>query len=175
MFNFSAFSLYDATFIAIAGVTLLAALGVVIFNNIIYSALSLILSFLGVAAIYFQLHSGFLGVIQILVYAGAISILIIFAVMLLMDKEAWHTNPPTSRLKQLFAGGGITAMMLTAFIAAIGFTKWPAYKLQGVDNSVGLLGEAMLGDYVIAFEAAAVLLLVSVIGAILIAKGVEDK
>ncbi|MDD3894987.1 MAG: NADH-quinone oxidoreductase subunit J [Syntrophomonadaceae bacterium] len=175
MFNFSAFSLFDAVFIAIAGVTVLAALGVVLFRNIIYSALSLILSFLGVAAIYFQLNSGFLGVIQILVYAGAISVLIIFAVMLLMNRDAGRTNLTTPRTKQLFAAGGITAMMLTALTAAIGFTKWPVAHLQGNDNSITMLAEAMLNDYVIAFEAAAILLLVAVIGAILIAKGVEDK
>lgn len=72
MFNLAAFSLYDLAFIIIAGITVTAALGVVLFKNIIYSALSLILAFLGAAAIYFQLNSSFLGVIQILVYAGAI-------------------------------------------------------------------------------------------------------
>lgn len=175
MFNISAFSLYDAVFLVIAGVTLLAALGVVLLPNIIYSALSLILTFLGVAALFFQLHSGFIGVIQILVYAGAISVLILFAVMLLMNIEPGRTNLPTTRLKTLFAGGGITAMFLTALIAAIGFTQWPQLKLITNDNSVEMLAEAMLGDYVIAFEAAAILLLASVIGAILIAKGVQEK
>ncbi len=175
MFNFAAFSLFDAVFIVVAGVTVLSALGVVMFRNIIYSALSLVLSFLGVAAIYFQLHSGFLGVIQILVYAGAISVLIIFAIMLLMNREAGRTNLVTPRNKQLFTAGGLSAMMLTAIIAAIGFTRWPDLSLQDADHAVTMLAEAMLGDYVIAFEAAAILLLVSVIGAILIAKGVEDK
>jgi len=175
MFNISVFSLYDAVFIVIAGVTLLAALGVVLFPNIIYSALSLILTFLGVAAIFFQLNSGFLGVIQILVYAGAISILILFAVMLLMNTEPGRTNLPTTRLKALFTGGGLTAMLMTALIAAIGFTKWTEFDLPGVDNSVGMLAEAMMGDYIIAFEAAAIMLLAAVVGAILIAKGVQGK
>lgn len=175
MFDISAFSLYDAVFIIIAGATLLAALGVVLLPNIIYSALSLILTFLGVAALFFQLNSGFLGVIQILVYAGAISVLILFAVMLLMNTEPGRTSLPTPRLKALFTGGGLTAMFLTALIAAIGFTKWPQYRLMGTDNSVEMLAEAMLGDYVIAFEAAAILLLVAVVGAILIAKGVAEK
>jgi NADH:ubiquinone oxidoreductase subunit 6 (subunit J) len=55
MFNLAAFSLYDLAFIIIAGITVTAALGVVLFKNIIYSALSLILAFLGAAAIYFQI------------------------------------------------------------------------------------------------------------------------
>lgn len=175
MLDLSAFSLYDAVFLVIAGVTLLAALGVVLFNNIVYSALSLILTFLGVAAVYFQLNSSFLGIIQILIYAGAISVLIIFGIMLLMNREANRTNLPTPRIKALFTGGTITAMMLTALIAAIGFTGWPEYQLQKTDNSVDMLAALMLGDYVIAFEAAAILLLVAVIGAILIAKGARDK
>jgi NADH:ubiquinone oxidoreductase subunit 6 (subunit J) len=175
MFDFSAFSLFDAVFLAIAGVTILAALGVVLFNNIIYSALSLVLTFLGVAAVYFQLNSAFLGVIQILVYAGAISVLIIFGIMLLMNREANKTNLPTPRIKSMFVSGTITAMMFTALIAASGFTKWPRYQLQTTDNSVDMLAALMLGDYVIAFEAAAILLLVAVIGAILIAKGVKEK
>ncbi len=175
MFEFSAFSLYDAAFLAIGGVTILGALGVVLFRNIIYSALSLVFTMLGVAAIYFQLNAGFLGAIQILVYAGAISVLIIFAVMLLMDKDARRTNLPTPRTKAWFAGGTITMMMLASIIAAVGFTEWPKTALQGVDNSVGMLAELMLGDYVIAFEAAAILLLVAVIGAIILAKGVENR
>lgn len=175
MFDISAFSLYDAVFIVIGGVTVLAALGVVLFRNIVYSALSLVLAFLGVASLYFQLNAGFLGVIQILVYAGAISVLIIFAVMLVMDKDARRTNLPTPRVRAWFTGGTITAMMLAAIIAAIGFTEWPQTTLMGVDKSVGMLAELMMGDYVIAFEAAAILLLVAVIGAIIIAKGVENK
>lgn len=175
LFDLSAFSLYDAVFIAIGGFTLLAALGVVLFRNIVYSAFSLVLTFLGVAALYFQLEAGFLGAIQILVYAGAISVLIIFAVMLVMNKPAWKTNVPSPRTKAAFTGGTITAMLGTALIAAIGFTKWPEAALTSTNDSVGMLAELMMGDYVIAFEAAAVLLLVAVIGAIILAKGVEDK
>lgn len=175
MLDFSAFSLFDAAFIVIAGVTVIAALGVVIFRNIIHSAFCLILSFLGIAAIYFQLHSGFLGVVQILVYAGAVAVLIIFAIMLLMNHDADRTNQTTPNSKQLFAAGGITAMILAALTAAIGFTSWPAGQLQSIDNSLNLLAELMLTDYVIAFETAAILLLAAVIGAILIARGVDDK
>lgn len=175
MFEFSAFSLYDAVFIAIGGVSILGALGVVLFKNIVHSALSLVLTFLGIAAIYFQLNAGFLGVIQILVYAGAISVLIIFAVMLLMNKEVGKTNLPTPRIKAWFTGLTLTSMLLISIIAAVGFSEWPKTALQGVDNSVGLLAELMLGDYVIAFEASAILLLVAVVGAIILAKGAENK
>lgn len=176
MLDFSAFSLYDAVFIAIAGVTVLGALGVVLFRNIIYSALSLILAFLGVAALYFQLNAGFLGVIQILVYAGAISVLIIFAIMLVMNRAAGKSNLVSPRSREVFTGGTITAMMLTALIAAIGLSDWPKrVLLAGADDTVGILAELMLGDYVVAFEAAAILLLVAVVGAIILAKGVENK
>ncbi len=176
MIEFSGLSLYDAVFTAAAGVTVTAALGVVLFRNIIYSALSLVLAFLGVAAIYFQLNAGFLGVIQILVYAGAISVLIIFAIMLVMNRPAGRTNLTSPRTREVFTGGTITAMMLTALIAAIGLSDWPkTVLLKGADDTVGMLAELMLGDYVVAFEAAAILLLVAVVGAIILAKGVENK
>ncbi len=175
MFDLAAFSLYDLAFLLIAGITVTAALGVVLFKNIIYSALSLILAFLGAAAVYFQLNASFLGVIQILVYAGAISVLIIFAIMLVMDRAAGESNLRSPRTREVFTGGAITAMLFTALIAVIGFTQWPLGVRPGPDNSVGLLAELMLGDYVIAMEAAAILLLVAVVGAIILAKGVEKK
>lgn len=175
MLNLASVTLFDAVFIVIAGITITAALGVVLFRNIIYSALSLILAFLGAAAVYFQLNAGFLGVIQILVYAGAISVLIIFAIMLVMNRAAGETNLSSPRTREVFIGGTITAMMLTALMAVIGFTSWPLTGRPGPDNSPGLLAELMLGDYVIAFEAAAILLLVAVVGAIILAKGVENK
>ncbi|MGI6422838.1 MAG: NADH-quinone oxidoreductase subunit J [Syntrophomonadaceae bacterium] len=175
MFNLAAFSLYDLAFIIIAGITVTAALGVVLFKNIIYSALSLILAFLGAAAIYFQLNSSFLGVIQILVYAGAISVLIIFAIMLVMNRPAGESNLSSPRTREVFTGATITAMLFTALIAVIGFTQWPIGAKPGPDNSLGLLADLLLGDYVIAFEAAAILLLVAVVGAIILAKGGENK
>lgn len=168
-------TLNDIVFFLIAGVTILAALGVVSFRNIVHSALSLVLAFLGVAAIYFQLNAGFIGLVQIMVYAGAISVLIIFAVMLVMDKEVQKTNLPTPRLGSRLIGAYISVLLVVVLGASIWFSHWPIGSGQLSEGAVGILASLLMGDYIVAFEVAAILLLVAVVGAIILAKGAEDK
>ncbi|MBP1760476.1 MAG: NADH-ubiquinone/plastoquinone oxidoreductase chain 6 [Firmicutes bacterium] len=168
-------SLNDIVFIALAGITLLAALGVVLSRNIIHSALFLVLTFLGVAGIYFQLNAGFVGLVQIMVYAGAISVLIIFAIMLVMDVEPDQTNLFNQSTPTIMAGGYVSVLLAAGLAGAIWFTKWPLSAVQVGDQGVEKLAGMLLGPYVVSFEVAAILLLVAVFGAILLAKGVEDK
>ncbi|MGI5911589.1 MAG: NADH-quinone oxidoreductase subunit J [Syntrophomonadaceae bacterium] len=162
-------SLSDVVFIVIALITIVAALGVVGLKNIVHSALSLVLSFLGVAAIYFQLEAGFLGLVQILVYAGAISVLVIFAIMLVMDKDPNETNP--SHHRQKYYGGFIAFLVTLGLGTAIYNTIWPVSLTSLPEDGVGELAQLLMGDYVVAFEVAAILLLVAVVGAIILAKG----
>lgn len=163
----------DAVFIILGFITLLGAVGVVSFTNIVHAALSLVLSFLGVAGLYFQLQAEFLGLVQIMVYAGAISVLIIFAIMLVMDRDPDQTN--TSHKVNRWWGGLIAVL----FAVFIGFAireshfTWQAGS-TGADR-VGQLAELVLGNYVIAFEVAAILLLVAVVGAIILAKGAKEQ
>lgn len=167
--------LQDIVFVMIAIATVGAALGVVFLRNIVHNALCLVLTFLGVAAVYFQLDAGFIGLIQILVYAGAISVLIIFAIMLVMDKEVKQTSLPIPSLGRRMVGIYITVLLVATLGLVIYFTTWPLASGAGVPlDAVGMLAELMLGDYVIAFEAAAILLLVAVVGAVILAKGVEE-
>jgi NADH:ubiquinone oxidoreductase subunit 6 (subunit J) len=168
-------TLRDVAFVLIALFTICAALGVVIFKNIVHSALFLVLTFLGVAGIYFHLSAGFVGVVQILVYAGAISVLIIFAIMLVMDKDVEKTNLPNPRLGSRLLGGYIILLMTLSLAGAVWFTRFPVSSQLVPRDEVGLLASLMLGRYVVPFEVAAVLLLVAVVGAIILAKGAEDK
>ncbi|MDD4170882.1 MAG: NADH-quinone oxidoreductase subunit J [Syntrophomonas sp.] len=169
-------TLNDVVFVGVSGLTILAALGVVLSRNIIHSALALILAFLGVAVTFFQLGAGFIGLVQILVYAGAISVLIIFAIMLVMNVDAAQTNLPNpSRATQLW--GALVALLLVIGLGgAIWFSElMPVLGPLPVADAVGAIAELLLGDYVAAFEAAAVLLLLAVVGAIILAKGVEEE
>jgi len=168
-------SLNDLVFVAMALVIVVAATGVVMLKNIVHSALSLILAFVGVAGIYFQLSAGFIGLVQIMVYAGAISVLIIFAIMLVMDKSVEKTNLFSPNIIRLLAGMGLTFLLFVTLGVAIWFTKFPVVSAEGPVDAVGMLANLFMGDYVIAFETAAILLLVAVIGAIILAKGAEDK
>jgi NADH-quinone oxidoreductase subunit J len=169
-------TLNDIVFVCISGVTILSALGVVLSRNIIHSALSLILTFLGVAATFFQLQSAFLGLVQILVYAGAVSVLIIFAIMLVMNTNAARTNQFNSNGWNLIWGTLVAILTIGALGGSILSSKLPASSGGlPVTDAVGSLAELMLGNYVAAFEAAAVLLLLAVVGAIILARGVEEK
>ncbi|PKM75939.1 MAG: hypothetical protein CVU90_15080 [Firmicutes bacterium HGW-Firmicutes-15] len=166
----------DGVFIIISGLTIVSALGVVFSRNIIHSALFLVLAFLGVAGIFFELGAGFLGLVQILVYAGAISVLIIFAIMLVMNVEAEKTNLPNPSLKTHLWGACLALLL----IITLGTSIWRSELFQvlgppAVSDAVGLLAELMLGNYVVAFEVAAVLLLLAVVGAIILARGVEEE
>ncbi|HZK43537.1 MAG TPA: NADH-quinone oxidoreductase subunit J [Syntrophomonadaceae bacterium] len=163
----------DLVFIAIAGIIILASLGVVISRNIIHSALLLIVSFLGVAAIYFQLNAAFLGLVQIMIYAGAISVLIIFAIMLVADQDLSKSNPSDKKGAVI---GVIVAGLFTFLVSiSIASSKWPGLVNNILENPIEILAELLMGDFVVAFEVAAILLLVAIVGAIMIAKGADDK
>lgn len=169
-------NLNDAVFILIAAVTIGSALGVVAARNIVRSALLLVLTFLGVAGLYFQMNAGFLGLVQILIYGGAISVLIIFAIMLVMDTEAEQTNLPSPSLPRRLGGLYISVLLTVTAAAAIWFTRWPLAEAGGQHvDEMAALADLMLGKYVVAFEIAAVLLLVAVVGAIILAKGADEK
>ena len=167
-------SLNNAVFLVLAGLTVAAALGVVSSRNIIHSALYLIVAFLGVAGIYFTLGAGFLGLVQILVYAGAVAVLIIFAIMLVMDSPAENSNQPPPRRETHFWGMILAALLTLILGRTITSSRLgPTVVAQADNDTVGALAELMLGRYVVAFEAAAILLLLAVVGAIILARGVE--
>jgi len=163
----------DLVFIVLGFITLLGAVGVVSFTNIVHAALSLVLSFLGVAGFYFQLQAEFLGLVQIMVYAGAISVLIIFVIMLVMDRDPNQTNisHPVNRW-----WGGLIALLFAGIIGfAIRESRFTGQAGSPDADRVGQLAELVLGNYVIAFEIAAILLLVAVVGAIILAKGAKEQ
>ncbi len=172
---FSGETLYALVFTALAAIIILGALGVVFLPNIIHSAYCLILTFLGVAGLYLQAGAGFVGIMQIMVYGGAISVLVIFAVMLVMDREPRRTSPLRSGKAPWIAGYG-AFLFIAAMIVTVTKTVWPS-EGSGLPEgmAMALIADQFLGNYIVAFEAAAILLLVAVVGALILAKGVEEK
>ena len=165
----------DVVFAFISGLSIFSALGVVFSRNMVHSALFLVLTFLGVAGIFFELGAGFLGLVQILVYAGAISVLVIFTIMLVMSVEVGKTNLPNSSMSTHLWGVYFAVLLTLALGASIWYSELPQVRGLAVSDAVGSLAGLMLGNYVVAFEVAAILLLLAVVGAIILARGVEEE
>lgn len=155
----------------IAGVTILAALAVVNLTNLIHSALWLVVVFVGVAATYLVLEAEFLAAVQVIVYAGAIAILIVFGVMLTRKGDIRESN----LFNNYRIGGGIISLgLMLTLISTIVKTQWTVDKVTAPVNDVGQLAQNLLGQYVVPFEIAAILLLVALVGAIIIAREVRE-
>lgn len=154
-------------FIILSLITLGAALAVVTSKNLFHSALFLVLSFVGVAALYVLLEAPFLAAVQILVYVGAIAILIVFAIMLtrrLMARDLVQRN----------AQWGWSALAAVLFFVALGLillqVNWPVVEAAVPKETISILGQDLMNTYLVPFEVASVLLLVALVGSIIIAR-----
>jgi NADH-quinone oxidoreductase subunit J len=158
-------------FMITAIVTLGAAIMVVTARNLIQSALWLILALFGVAVLFVLLDAAFFAVVQVVVYIGAIAILIIFGIML-TRRVAQDSGPIVNpgwwlaAILSILTFGGLT-WLLSGWNGF--FTSLPAMP-AGLDT-IGQLGQALVSPngYVLAFELASVLLLAALIGAIIVA------
>jgi NADH:ubiquinone oxidoreductase subunit 6 (subunit J) len=151
-------------------VTVGAALMVVLSQNLMRGALWLILSFFGIAGIFVLLQAEFLAVTQVLVYVGAISILIIFAIMLsrnFMDPRMPRFNDQWGLV------GGFAALLFVALATIITRVAWPVATGEVPADAIARLGVDLVGPYVVPFEVASILLVVAMIGAIIIARDRE--
>ena len=158
-------------FYALALVTVLSAVGVDFKKNILHSALLLAVCFIGVGGIYVLLHADFLAAVQILVYSGAVAVIITLAVMLTKRDVMEETNPSNNNFKSSIA---VVASFILLTLLAILATPWKIAD-NVINNSVELLADLMLTKFIIPFEVAAILLLAAMIGAIILAKGVNEE
>ncbi|MFQ5873350.1 MAG: NADH-quinone oxidoreductase subunit J [Dehalococcoidia bacterium] len=142
-----------------------SSLAVVLLRDIFRAALFLILSFLAVAGIYITLQADFLAAAQVLIYAGAISILLIFAIMLTRDTQRGN---PSNRL--MAPGLFLAGVILSAIIVAVFTTDWPESAESAPEASTRVLADALFNKFVLPFEVASVLLLAAMLGAIVIAR-----
>lgn len=151
-----------------AAMTVAGALGVVLTRNIVRTAVCLLVALLGVGGLYMSLHAEFLAAVQLVVYAGGILVVIVFAVML--------TNNSTFQLYRLrktevFVAAGLVALLFAGLSAAILHSGLGSGVESHADSyPIKPLGEALLGDYLVPFELISVLLLAVMIGAAYLAK-----
>ena len=169
--------LADIVFWVIAVSSIIAALAVVLLKDLFRAALFLIVSFLGVAGMFVLLRAEFLAVVQVLVYVGAISVLIIFAILMTRDVEegspANKFRLPMAIFSALFAAVAIYVAVSTnwntleAAIASGAIAEGTTAKITEVySNTIPWIGQLLLRDFVLAFEVASVVLLAALIGAL---------
>lgn len=151
-----------------------AAWGVVTSKNIVHSALFLALTFAGVAVLYVLMNAEFLAAVQLLVYMGAVNIMVIFAVMLTLRGDVKQSSPETKK----WGWGALVSALVFVLIALVILTNadWRILPTPWTapGTTAGDLSMLMLTQYMIPFEAAAILLTLALVGAVILAKGVRE-
>ena len=175
-------------FFILAAIPLTSAVVVVTMRNLFHAALALMVSFLGVAGVYVLLEAPFLGMAQLLVYIGAISILIIFAIMMTRRLMQTTETPFNSQVVGALLGSLLALAILVVLITRF----YPMAPGAGMGQSATVVDPAVLQSstarmgrsfvsaeaYVLPFEVASVLLLAALVGSIVIAwprSGEEDN
>jgi NADH-quinone oxidoreductase subunit J len=157
-------------FMIIGGIAALASLGVVLFNNAVRSALCLVVSFFMLAFLYFTLTAEMVGILQIVVYTGAIMVLFLFVIMLLnlgSVKLLIEDRDPKMII------GGALGLGMAALIGAQVIKPLAGVTEPKVTQSMGApqaLGHSLFSTYLYPFEIASILLLLGIVGSILLAK-----
>lgn len=157
-------------FYILSAITLATAFLTIFSKNPIHSAIYLVLCFFSIAGHYFMFNAQFLGIVHIIVYSGAIMILMLFTIMLMnLNKEDEKNKTLLSRLAAVGSFCLVALVLLATFIKSQPVIT--GYKVSGEDyQSIKVLGQVLLNEYMVPFEFASILLLVSMIGAVLISK-----
>ncbi len=163
----------DILFYVFAAITVCSAMVVAFARNVIYAAFALLFTFLGVAGLYVFLQADFLAVAQVMVYIGGILILIIFGVMLTnrvtnvdVTSGTLHTLPATI----------IAGVLLGTLVLLVTRATWiDAGVLPDVQGTTAAIGERLMSTYLLPFEIIGILLLVTIMGAAMIARADSSK
>ena len=163
-------SFNDALVASLATLMLASAVAVVTMRDIIRCGLAMIVCFLALAGLYVSLGAVMVAATQVIVYIGAISVLILFAIMLTQDKVA-----PSRLVFQTQAAPAAIAAVIVAILVAVAAagTDWGAVG-EAARTATTDLANLLFGSYVLAFEAVSVLLLAAVIGGVFLAKREKD-
>ena len=163
--------IYAALFYAIAGLTVVGALGVAFSTNVVYSAFALMAALLGAAGLYVFLHADFVAAVQLLVYVGGILVLTLFAIMLTHQiSEVEVSNRSVGRLPAVV----LIALVGVGMGYAVTHAPWhlaPALTEQAAgEGSTYGIGDSFLARYLLPFELASVVLLTALVGAIVLSR-----
>lgn len=150
----------------VVGITITGAAIAVFARNILYGVLGLAFALAGVAGLYLYLGSFFIAMMQLLIYVGAITIAIVFAIML---SRPLHLEMPKRKLPKVVLGCAASGLVFVSLVGVAFKTKWAPAAERGTDWSVETIGHLLLTRYDLVFELISLVLLVAIIGAILTA------
>ena len=159
-------------FKALALAAVVFAVGAVTLRNVFHCALSLAAMFFALSGVFVLLDADFLAVVQILIYVGAIVILMIFAIVL----TERITSASVRQTNHLVVPGALLCLALLAvLVSVIRAAAWPPLTAGPQQDTVKIIGRQLLSTHVEAFEVASVLLLAALVGAVFLGKEITKK
>lgn len=162
--------LITIAFYFLAALTIGFSAVVVFSKNIMYSAFALLFTLFGVAGLYVLLSADFLAITQLMLYIGGILVLIIFGVVLTSRITGIDVKSGSLGKLQLITAGVVAVVIAVSLIAMALHTNWHLAPSEEVNSTVTQIGNELLTKYLLAFEAASMLLLLAIVGAALIAR-----
>ena len=161
----------EVIFYFVAALTVLGGLGVVLARNVVHSALFLIVALMAVAAVFILLSAEFLAIVQVLIYGGAVTILILFAMMLTRVRDMPGALDGPQRPFAALAAAAFLAISILAVVSA----EWPGETEEITVIAFSDLGDKLFRNWAAPFEVASLVLLVALIGAIILAREEEGE
>ncbi|MCP8617454.1 NADH-quinone oxidoreductase subunit J [Salirhabdus salicampi] len=159
-------------FLLLSAMSIIGGILMITLRQVIHMVLALVVTFLSLAGVYFMLSAEFVAVVQILIYSGAVTIVLIFGIMLTKYKATDHGSRNT--LRTTIVGIGVLAFFLIVYRAIRHlYIEGEATTLHV--NNTEQIGEKLFAHYVIPFELVSVVLLVALVGAVVLTKGEGAK
>jgi NADH-quinone oxidoreductase subunit J len=159
---------YTLSFYVLAALVLIAGVAVVTLRNIVHAALALIATFFFVAWLYLLMNADLLWAAQLLIYAGSIPVLVVFAIMFTRRSMSDTSNEDSgNRLWAALVATGVLAVLVAVLMPATWHTgNYPA----NLPGTVAVLGSELVNRYVVPFEVVSILLLIGLLGAVVLAR-----
>jgi NADH-quinone oxidoreductase subunit J len=166
---------FSGEFLAFMGLALVAVIGGVLLLNltkVVHMVVALIFTFIAIAGIYVQLSAEFVAAVQVLIYSGAITIIMLFGIML--TKHDDESEPKAGKWRKLLLLLGVIGFAFAVYIGIYNFNIEQVPSNLHVNNTMQI-GKALYSKWIIPFELVSVLLLVALVGSIILAKNEEKE
>jgi len=162
--------MFEITFYILSILAIFGALMVIFTKNAMYSVLFLILTFFAIAGHFLLLQASFLGIVNIIVYAGAIMVLFLYVIMLLNLKESNEIKKPLIARAGAIVSAGLLMLVLVAAVRTTEDATQAATTYSPNLGTVKTLGKVLFTEFLLPFEVASILFLAAMVGAVMLGK-----